>query len=96
MTDYEKAVICNQERQIQLTQERLNQVQQMGDRREIYRLQQALNKLYNELREYQELFYISHLETCIDLNGNVLPNKQQILKENEEDESTKPIYVQPD
>lgn len=96
MTDYEKAVIANQNRQIQLTQDRLSHAQQMGDKREIYRLQQALNKLYNELREYQELFYISHLETCIDLNGNVLPNKRQILKENEDDESTKPIYNQPD
>lgn len=96
MTDYERAVITNQERQIQLTQERLNQAQQMGDRNTAYRLQQSLNKLYAELREYQELFYISHLETCIDLNGNILPNKAKILKENEEDESTKPIYNQPD
>lgn len=96
MTEYERAVICNQETQIRLTQERLSQAQQMGDRGAAYRLQQALNKLYAELREYQELFYISHLETCIDLNGNVLPNKAQILKENEEDETTKPIYNQSD
>lgn len=96
MTEYERAVIANQEMQINLTQDRLYQAQQMGDRNSAYRLQQALNKLYNELREYQELFYISHLETCIDLNGNVLPNKAAILKENEEDESTKPIFDQPD
>jgi len=88
--------LANQEMQIRLTQDRLYQAQQMGDRNAAYKLQQALNKLYAELREYQELFYISHLETCIDLNGNILPNKFQILKENEEDESTKPIYNQPD
>lgn len=96
MTEYERAVIANQEYQIQLTQDRLYQAQQMGDRNAAYKLQQAVNKLQAELREYQELFYISHLDTCIDLNGNKLPNKAQILKENEEDESTKPIYDQPD
>lgn len=95
MTEYERAVIANQERQIQLTQDRLYQAQQMGDRNAAYKLQQALNKLYAELKEYQELFYISHLDVCIDINGNILPNKRQILKENEEDESTKPIYDQP-
>lgn len=95
MTEYERAVIANQEYQIRLTQDRLTQAQQAGDRNAAYKLQQALNKLQAELREYQELFYISHLDTCIDLNGNILPNKAQILKENEEDESTKPIYDQP-
>ena len=35
--------------------------------------------------ELKELYEISHMENCYDINGRLLPNKRQILKEVEED-----------
>lgn len=96
MTDYEKAVIENIKMQILLTEKSAAQARAECNYQWERQMLRNVDKLYRELREYQELFHISHLDVCVDLDGRVLPSKAEILKEVEEDGTTKSIYTQPD
>ena len=78
MTDYEQRTLNEIAKEI----ERNRQYQSMiTDWQELNKLRREERDLIWKYNELQELYYISHLESCVDLDGYLLPNKQQILQE---------------
>lgn len=92
MTDYEKAVIANIKMQILLTEKSAAQARAECNYQWERQMLRNVDKLHRELREYQELFHISHLDVCVDLDGKLLPSKAEILKEVEENGTDEPLY----
>ena len=88
MTDYEQKTLDEIAKEIERNRQWQSFTQDWQQLNKLRREEQQLIWKYNELRD---LYYISHLETCIDLNGNILPSKQQILEELENDETLQPI-----
>lgn len=83
MTEYEQKTLEEMERRIKFNR----QIQKICENNTLYLmvLESEVEKLLWELAELKELYEISHMENCYDINGRLLPNKRQILKEVEED-----------
>lgn len=88
MTDYEQRTIDEIARKIELNRQYQSMI---TDWQELSKLRREESRLIWQYNELQQLYYISHLEVCQDLDGNILPNKQMILEEIENDETLQPI-----
>lgn len=83
MTDYEQRTLNEIGQEIERNRQWQIYTQDWQQLNKLRKEEQQLIWKYNEL---QELYYISHLEICQDLNGNILPSKQQILQEVKEND----------
>ena len=78
MTDYEQRTLDEIAKEIERNRQWQSFTQDWQQLNKLRKEERGLIWKYNEL---QELYTISHLEICKDLDGNTLPNKQQILQE---------------